>query len=87
MHRRIAQWDRGRGFSIILGDWISAAQGIGETIRVRNGSSEKTGRFVGLDPSGRLVLESHDGNRERISAGDVFPFALRGGRPVPGRQG
>jgi BirA family biotin operon repressor/biotin-[acetyl-CoA-carboxylase] ligase len=87
MCRRIAQWDRGRGFSTILGDWLSAAHGIGETIRVRNGGSEKTGRFVGLDQAGRLVLETAGGSHEKISAGDVFPFDLLGGRLVPSRQG
>jgi BirA family transcriptional regulator, biotin operon repressor / biotin---[acetyl-CoA-carboxylase] ligase len=83
---RLAQWDRGRGFSIILGDWLSAARGIGKAIRVRNGGSEKTGRFAGLDQSGRLVLETAGGNLEKISAGDVFPFELLGGRLVPSQQ-
>jgi BirA family transcriptional regulator, biotin operon repressor / biotin---[acetyl-CoA-carboxylase] ligase len=86
MCRRIAQWDRGRGFPTILGDWLSAACGVGDTISVRNGSSEKTGRFVGLDQSGRLVLELPGGRLEKISAGDVFPFGLRGGRLVPSQQ-
>jgi BirA family biotin operon repressor/biotin-[acetyl-CoA-carboxylase] ligase len=87
MYLRLAQWDRGRGFSAILADWLSAARGIGEAIRVRNGGSEKTGRFVGLDQSGRLVLEVAGGSLEKISAGDVFPFDLRGGRLVPSQQG
>jgi BirA family transcriptional regulator, biotin operon repressor / biotin---[acetyl-CoA-carboxylase] ligase len=83
MCRRIAQWDRGAAFAAILGDWLCAARGIGEEIRVRNGSNEKIGRFVGLDPSGRLVLERSDGGIEKISAGDVFPFARAGGTRVP----
>ncbi len=87
MCQRIAQWDRGRGFSTILGDWLSAAHGLGEDIRVRHGGSEKSGRFVGLDQSGRLELELPGGRVEKISAGDVFPFALRGGRKVPSQQG
>ena len=86
MCRRLAQWDRGRGFSAILGDWIAAACGIGEMIVVRNGTSDKTGRFVGLDPSGRLVLEAAGGKIEKIAAGDVFPFALRGVRREPNQQ-
>jgi BirA family biotin operon repressor/biotin-[acetyl-CoA-carboxylase] ligase len=80
MCRRLREWDRGRGFSAILDDWIAAARGIGEDITVRNGGSEKHGRFAGLDRSGRLVLELHDGGTERISAGDVFPFDLAGDR-------
>jgi BirA family transcriptional regulator, biotin operon repressor / biotin---[acetyl-CoA-carboxylase] ligase len=87
MCRRIAQWDCGRGFAIILGDWLAAARGIGEVIRVRDGGGEKTGRFVGLDQSGRLVLELPGGNLEKIAAGDVFPFELRGGQRIPSRQG
>ncbi len=85
MCRRMVQWDRGGNFSAILGDWLSAAHGIGEEITVRNGLGEKHGRFIGLDRFGRLILEPHGGGTEKISAGDVFPFALRGGRFVPSR--
>ena len=87
MYRRIAQWDRGQGFTAILGGWLSAAHGLGEPIRVRDGNGEKTGRFVGLDRSGRLVLELPGGAMEKISAGDVFPFGRRRGWKIPGRQG
>ena len=80
---RIAQWDRGQNFSAILADWLAAARGVGEEIRVRNGSSEKIGRFAGLDRSGRLLLERPGGVIEKISAGDVFPFELRDGRRIP----
>jgi len=83
MCARIAQWDRGRGFAAILGDWLAAAHGVGEEIRVRNGASEKIGRFAGLDQSGRLVLERPGGVIEKISAGDVFPFEMHGGRRTP----
>lgn len=82
---RIAQWERGRGFPAILGDWLSAARGIGDEITVRHGGSEKHGRFVGLDRSGRLVLQLRGGGTEKISAGDVFPFKFHGGRRVPSR--
>ena len=86
MCRRIAQWGRGQGFTGILGGWLSAAQGLGEPIRVRDGNGEKIGRFVGLDRSGRLVLELSSGALEKISAGDVFPFSRRRGWKIPGRQ-
>jgi len=87
MCRRIAQWDRGSGFAAILGDWLSAARGLGEDIRVRNAGGEKTGRFVGVDQSGRLVLARADGALEKISAGDVFPLAQRSRWKVWKRQG
>jgi BirA family biotin operon repressor/biotin-[acetyl-CoA-carboxylase] ligase len=84
MCRRLALWDRGRGISAILADWLSSVSGLGEVITVRNGAGEVHGRFVGLDPSGRLVLET-PGGLEKISAGDVFPLAHREQRHVPNR--
>jgi len=86
MCARVAQWDRGRGFTAILGDWLTGASGLGEEIHVRQGGDNKIGRFVGLDRAGRLVLELAGGRIEKIAAGDVFPFALRGGRRIPSRQ-
>jgi BirA family biotin operon repressor/biotin-[acetyl-CoA-carboxylase] ligase len=77
MCRRLAQWDRGRNFPAILADWLDAARGVGDEITVRSGTGERHGRFVGLDQSGRLVLELRGGGIEKISAGDVFPFELR----------
>jgi BirA family transcriptional regulator, biotin operon repressor / biotin---[acetyl-CoA-carboxylase] ligase len=78
MCRRLAQWDRSRGFAAILSDWLKHARGIGEPIAVRNGDAEVQGRFVGLDHLGYLVLERANGELTKIAAGDVFPFTLRG---------
>jgi BirA family biotin operon repressor/biotin-[acetyl-CoA-carboxylase] ligase len=83
MLTRIAQWDRGDRFSAIRHDWLAAAQAIGETLRVSDRASERTGRFAGLDETGRLLLDLSDGTREEISAGDVFPLTLRAGRHDP----
>ncbi|MGC2080915.1 MAG: biotin--[acetyl-CoA-carboxylase] ligase [Xanthobacteraceae bacterium] len=82
MCRRLSQWDRGRGFPAILGDWLTWARGIGEEITVRDGVTETRGRFVGLDQSGRLLLGLPDGGTKKISAGDVFPFEVWGGRRI-----
>src|ERR1700751_2582714 len=70
MCRRVAQWDRGHGFPAILRDWLAHAGGIGEPITVRNGDAQIQGRFVGLDQSGRLMLERADGSIIKIAAGD-----------------
>jgi BirA family transcriptional regulator, biotin operon repressor / biotin---[acetyl-CoA-carboxylase] ligase len=78
MCRRLAQWDRGGGFAAILNDWLTHASGIGEPIAVRAGDAEIQGRFIGLDHSGRLMLERPDGGLTKIAAGDVFPFTMRG---------
>lgn len=75
MLARLTQWDHGAGFVAILADWVAAARGIGEPIRVRTGHGERTGRFAGVDPSGRLMLAEDGGTVELISAGDVFPLA------------
>jgi BirA family transcriptional regulator, biotin operon repressor / biotin---[acetyl-CoA-carboxylase] ligase len=84
---RLAQWDHGRGFPVVLGDWLTHARGIGEPIAVRNGDAEMQGRFVGLDHSGRLVLERPDGGMTKIAAGEVFPFTEQGQRGPLGRPG
>jgi BirA family biotin operon repressor/biotin-[acetyl-CoA-carboxylase] ligase len=84
MCQRIAQWDRGAGLSAILADWIRHARGIGEQITVRTDyKGDMSGRFAGLDESGRLMLELPDGTLKKIAAGDVFLFHVRGGRTVP----
>jgi BirA family transcriptional regulator, biotin operon repressor / biotin---[acetyl-CoA-carboxylase] ligase len=83
MLRRIAHWDHGRGFAAIRDDWLASAHGIGEAIRVRDNGNERSGRFLGLDPDGRLLLELPGGHVDKVTAGDVFPFTLRGGgRPI-----
>jgi BirA family biotin operon repressor/biotin-[acetyl-CoA-carboxylase] ligase len=86
MTARLGQWDRGEGFTAILGDWLTGATGLGEPIRIRQDGNDKTGRFVGLDQAGRLVLEHAGGRLEKISAGDVFPFAKPGGPKIPSRR-
>jgi BirA family biotin operon repressor/biotin-[acetyl-CoA-carboxylase] ligase len=87
MCRRLALWDRGHGFPAILNDWRNHASGIGEPIVVRNGDAELQGRFVGLDASGRLVLERADGGIAKIAAGDVFAFAGHGQARTLARPG
>jgi BirA family transcriptional regulator, biotin operon repressor / biotin---[acetyl-CoA-carboxylase] ligase len=90
MCRRIAQWDCGNGFAAILGEWVACARGIGEQITVFKGVDSglgkgRVGRFLGLDQSGRLLLELPGGEVEKIAAGDVFLFNLRDeSRTIPG---
>ncbi len=87
MCRRLAQWNGGLGFPAIVNDWLASARGVGEQIAVHDLGSEKRGRFVGLDQSGRLLLELPGGAIEKIAAGDVFQFELRGGPAVYGPAG
>lgn len=72
LDRRLAQWDRGRGFPATREDWLRAARGLGEEVTVRLASGALTGRFAELDAEGYLCLALAGGARRRISAGDLF---------------
>jgi BirA family biotin operon repressor/biotin-[acetyl-CoA-carboxylase] ligase len=72
MPGRLAQWNRGDGFSTIRADWLARAGGLGDDVRVRLAEREITGRFEALDEAGGLVLRLPDGNATTIAAGDVL---------------
>ncbi len=71
MQRRFAQWQRGEGFAAIRADWLKRAAGLGEEIRVRLPERELSGRFEGLDDTGRLLLRGQ-GGVTAVTAGEVF---------------
>jgi BirA family transcriptional regulator, biotin operon repressor / biotin---[acetyl-CoA-carboxylase] ligase len=73
MAGRLAEWDRGAGFGSIRGAWLARAGALGQAMRARLPDREVTGVFEALDEAGRLVLRLHDGRREVITAGEVFP--------------
>jgi BirA family biotin operon repressor/biotin-[acetyl-CoA-carboxylase] ligase len=72
MAERLALWDRGAGFAAIRQVWLSHAAGLGGAIKVRLPERETSGIFLGLDETGRLLLESASGTVETITAGEVF---------------
>jgi BirA family transcriptional regulator, biotin operon repressor / biotin---[acetyl-CoA-carboxylase] ligase len=76
MERRLAQWKRGQGFAEIRADWLKRATGLGKILQVRLSERELSGRFDGLDESGRLLLEQ-DGRITTVSAGEVFGIGER----------
>ena len=59
------------GFARVREDWLAHAARLGETIAARTGSLTRTGRFVTLDDTGALILETPQG-REKIPAADIF---------------
>lgn len=71
MQRRLTQWEEGRGFSSIRADWLKRAAGLGEDIRVRLPEREFSGRFEGLDESGRLLVGGPTGVTP-VTAGEVL---------------
>ena len=74
---RIVQWNRGEGFAAIRADWLKRAFSLGKVIRVARPEGEREGRFETIDGTGRLVLISHDGTTETITAGDVMPTLVK----------
>ncbi len=78
MQSRLAQWDRGNGFSAIRSAWMTRAFASGTPMRVRLPDREATGRFETLDEAGHLVLREADGSVQKIAAGEVFPLHRAG---------
>jgi BirA family biotin operon repressor/biotin-[acetyl-CoA-carboxylase] ligase len=76
MQRRLAQWRGVHGFAAIRADWLERAAGLGETLHVRLPERELSGRFQGLDDTGRLLLQQ-PGGVTAIAAGEVFGFGER----------
>ena len=73
----LERWDAGRGFATIRAQWMDRSVGLGLPVKARLPDRLVEGRFDDLDATGRLVLTRLDGQREAISAGDVF-FGPRG---------
>ena len=76
-------WRDGAGFAQIRDEWLAAAFGLGQDIRVALANESIEGRFASIDNSGRLVLATNDGMRV-IDAGDVLlgPRAVAAGAPA-----
>jgi BirA family biotin operon repressor/biotin-[acetyl-CoA-carboxylase] ligase len=78
MDRALSVWDRGRGFSAIRRQWLDAAQGLGERVKVNLHEGVFEGYFNRIDDDGYLILRLDDGNFRRISAGDLFFYHAEG---------
>ena len=69
--QRFAIWSQPGGFGPTRAAWLERAAFLGETITVRLPEGPLAGIFIGLDPTGRLELETETGRRV-IDAGDLF---------------
>ncbi|MFJ5367600.1 biotin--[acetyl-CoA-carboxylase] ligase [Bosea sp. CER48] len=69
--QRHAIWSQPGGFGAIRAAWLERAAFLGEVITIRLPEGPVEGRFAGLDPTGRLELETEAGRRI-IDAGDLF---------------
>jgi BirA family biotin operon repressor/biotin-[acetyl-CoA-carboxylase] ligase len=61
-----------RGFAEIRKLWLMHAAQLGAEIEVNLGNKRYHGRFLDLDMSGKVLLETKNGLHLNISAGDVF---------------
>lgn len=68
---RFKAWSLPGGFGPTRAEWLERAAFLGETITLRLPDGPLSGRFIGLDPSGRLELDA-GGERHRIDAGDLY---------------
>lgn len=65
------------GFAPVRAAWLARARGFGGPIEVRLGHALISGRFADLDEDGALIVESPDGVRRRVTAGDVVGAITR----------
>jgi len=73
--RRFAKWRTiwiDDGFVPVRDEWLARATGLGGEIGVHLASGSITGIFDGLDEQGTLIVLREDGERTKITAGDVF---------------
>jgi BirA family biotin operon repressor/biotin-[acetyl-CoA-carboxylase] ligase len=68
---RFEVWRQPGGFTPTRAAWLERAAFLGETITIRPPAGAVTGVFVGLDPVGRLLLETSAGT-QGFDAGDLF---------------
>jgi BirA family biotin operon repressor/biotin-[acetyl-CoA-carboxylase] ligase len=71
---RLDHWYRlwlAEGFAPLRSAWLARAHAIGETLKIQRNGDEREGKFIGLDPSGALLLELADGRHETISYGEI----------------
>ena len=72
MAAELARWRGGAGFAAIREDWLRAARGLGEPVRVQMADGVLEGRFADLDAKGYLLVEKSNGEVATVSAGDLF---------------
>ncbi|WP_332682207.1 biotin--[acetyl-CoA-carboxylase] ligase [Bosea sp. (in: a-proteobacteria)] len=70
-HRRFSAWMLPGGFGPTRAAWLERAAFLGETVTLRLPEGPVSGRFLSLDPGGRLELETAAGRRV-IDAGDLY---------------
>lgn len=68
----LAEWESA-GFGAVRSRWLKSAYALDDRITVRLADGTVTGRFVGLDASGAMLVSDERGTIRVVCAGDVFP--------------
>jgi len=71
----IARW-RADGFAPVRAAWLARAAGVGAPIDVRLGNALISGRFTDLDDDGAMIIETAEGVRRRVTAGDIVELPV-----------
>jgi len=66
------------GFPPLLRAWKELDCTVGSEVSVHTGEGVVTGRAVEVDSHGDLVIERSDGDKERVSAGEVLSRTVGG---------
>lgn len=64
------------GFEALRARWEARFIWRGRRVRVELGDQTLTGRALGIEPGGALIVEADDGQRRSIVAGDVIPLEI-----------
>jgi BirA family transcriptional regulator, biotin operon repressor / biotin---[acetyl-CoA-carboxylase] ligase len=70
-------WNDARGFAEVRAAWLERGGPMGEPLSVHAGSGLVSGRFLGLDGDGALVIAGAGGSERRFTYGDVMLAAER----------
>lgn len=74
MEERLNEWQRGEAFPATRAAWLLRASGVGNGIEVRLLDRTLGGIFETINERGELILRDGNGERQTISAGDIFPL-------------
>lgn len=71
LEARLALWRLG-GFAAVRESWLEAAVSRGHLVRLRQGGTIRSGRFIDVDEDGALRLDLGDGGVRRFTVGELL---------------
>lgn len=67
---------RDGGDSRILSEWKERSKIVGQEVKIRSFDEEIEGKVVNVDSYGALIVETKEGEKKRVIAGDLETFVL-----------